>query len=848
MKSSRFFLLLLLLVALAVRSAGLFRGLETNSSFHPDASKQVTATYNFLRGHYLWYTGSLAYDGYPYGLNHVDEWLIRAAWPPIRTVLHALYPAFEFPHVPSIAALYYICRALRVLYSLAAWCLFAWMLSRLVASPARRYAWLLVAALAPIPSIVTHSATGDVGPDLFIMLALAFLVHAKDAPPRTFAFAGCGFALGCAFACKYHGILGALTPALFLPLAPLSWRERFRLGIATAIGVFAGFALLTPHVFIAPEKTLKLIGQNFVYIQHYGIDPGFESLPLHQRLGISLRQNIPIVLDAIGILTMSAAAIALYSVARRMIRMRDRAHAWDFALIAMPFGVLALSLTGKPALQPFHFSFLPLPLLLGIAVVWPQLKPRLLRIALPLVLALIGVEYACKQWRDLSFWVREDTNHLAWHMSKGLVEPPAKSDKLGTVATLVVEGENRAVFRNRPARVRIADAGDWVEFPDDAVPATPWPASHDWIFSNLPAFPRETRLVEISSDETIRRTVISPPTDEVPITFYAGSREAEIRFTYRGKSQHFVVAPLEAYTLVLPATSGVFFARDEFSGRRHSIRVQARGAPALMRVGGEPQTAADPERLTRKLGHARFVDGVCQADESNLVQQLCLLPGLYALEVDAPRETPPMTLLVDDALLHHPDRERRFVLAWSNGVWRTEWQHPRDLLFTDLSLERTDEDNRALPWRIRPVGVLPEQREKTAANAWHPARSFGRGKWTLGNLSWPDQLSRGEPLTIRIQLDAASSAREALSDYAVFLHLLDENKKQVFASDVPLLNIPSRHAGDVPAQQLGVPDLPPGRYEVCMGLYRPRTGIRVKPDGTNLAPDRRAGLGFIQID
>ncbi|MDE0840109.1 MAG: hypothetical protein OSB41_13800, partial [Kiritimatiellae bacterium] len=62
-------LCVLTLLTLYLRSAGLFRGLEREFVFHPDASKQFLALNNFLNGIDRWPVGNVTYYGYPYGLT-----------------------------------------------------------------------------------------------------------------------------------------------------------------------------------------------------------------------------------------------------------------------------------------------------------------------------------------------------------------------------------------------------------------------------------------------------------------------------------------------------------------------------------------------------------------------------------------------------------------------------------------------------------------------------------------------------------------------------------------------------------------------------------------------------------
>ena len=66
------------LAAVAFRGAGLWHGLGQDIVFHPDEPKQVMRLESYLHGHYVHHAGNLFYDGYPYGLNRVDEAFLRA--------------------------------------------------------------------------------------------------------------------------------------------------------------------------------------------------------------------------------------------------------------------------------------------------------------------------------------------------------------------------------------------------------------------------------------------------------------------------------------------------------------------------------------------------------------------------------------------------------------------------------------------------------------------------------------------------------------------------------------------------------------------------------------------------
>ena len=821
--------ILLFLLALAVRSVGLLRTAEGGASFHPDVAKQVQATHRYLKGIYLWYTGSLAYDGYPFGLNHVDEGIIRATWPVLRAGQQFVHPGAEWPRLPDLTTVHTYCRVLRVAYGMLAWLLLAWALRRVGVPPGWRAAWLLLGALAPLLSTVTHLASGDVGTDLFVMLALALLARARGAKPRPADFLLCGVALGMAFACKYQGVLGILAPALFLLLAPIAWSTRIRLGLRLAGGSLIGFALLTPHVFIDPGVTLKNIALNFRYIQRYGVDRAFFERPLGERLALCLHNNLPIAAEALGYGLVALAGLALLMALARLVRQRTREHAWDAAVILMPFAVLALAVVGKPALQPFHFSLLPLPLLLGAASIWRQPAGQI-RWLLAVLLLFTAGECALRQRYEWRFWSREEPRLVAARMQEGLLHPAP--GRMRTVARLVVEPPNMAVFRNARGAVRLANAKDWLAAPQEAVPATPWPFSTDWVFLHLPTFPRESRLLVVEPNHAVRRLVLDQAGGKTwKATLMAGSREAEVTWTINGQTGRQFLTPGQRSTLTLDSARGIAFARDDVERVRHTVSFQTRGAPVVVRLGPEPVPTTDPARLARKLAHARLLEGkaVLRDDNQALLEDAVLLPGRYALDLHAPADAPALTLSVDDALLPHAAHRITLAMHWTQNVWRAEWDHPASFLFTDIRLQAASGGGPARAWQLRPVNMLPPEPVAPAAPAWQPQVAFGGSRWVLGNLHVPATLRRDEPLILWPRLQAEPDSRERLDDYSAFIHVFDEQGQQVRALDLPLSGVPSHLDGASLPYTIALADLAPGRYEVQLGMYQPRIVRRLDP-------------------
>lgn len=834
MKTRRIITVLLLVaLALAVRSVGLFRGLEDGASFHPDVAKQVQATRNYLEGNYLWYVGSLAYDGYPFGLNHVDEVLLRLAWPAYRALTTFFQPGLVPPDLPPRNTLNYACNILRVLYGMAAWGLLGWALRRAGFTGGRMLAWMLLAALAPLSSTVTHFATGDVGTDLFVMLGLALIMSARSGTPRPWAFFGCGAALGAAFACKYHGILGLLTPGLFLLMAPLAWRTRIKLGSSLAVGAMTGFAALTPHLFIRFDRTMENIFLNFRYIQRFGADPGFFDRPLTERWRISLASNIPIVADALGYALILFALLALAAAASRWFRQRSAAQAWDTTLLLMPFAVLLLALTGKPELQPFHFSFLVFPLLLGLSLAEREAKGGL-RMLLIIGYLAAGAEYAHRQVYEWSFWSREDTRTVARRMVDGLMEPA--DGRARTVKALTVEKPNLAVFRNMPGRVRLPQAGAWIETPDELVPATPWSFSTDWIFTDLPAFPRESRMLVVDPGIPVKRMVVDRGTEtNLLLTLHAGSRETEVTWKLNGRTGRVALGPGAQQALALPTGGGTPFTFERATGRRHTLRLDSRGAPALIRVGPVPVHAGDSPSLAAKLQHAKFLDGAwpINAGRMTLMDRAVLTPGRYAFELDAPGQALPMALRIQDTLTPHPDRARSYPLTWTQDCWRVEWNHTPDHLFAHLSLTGSNEvsTTRSWTWRIRPLTPAPFPTETTMERVWTKQASFLDGRYVVGGVAVPATLPRGATLSVAPLLEASNRGREELEEYALFFHVMQHDGHQALARDIPLDHLSPPHAGEILEHRLFQLDLPPGSYQLHMGLYHPRTRQRLEPEG-----------------
>lgn len=555
----------LFLAAVFFRAPGLLHGLDGASSFHPDVAKQVVATDNFLQGHVVWYTGSLAYDGYPYGLNHVDAALVRVVWPPLRAIQRHVTPGRELPARPDIPTLYILLRVFRVLYGMVAFSAFAYCLFKTGVSPGLRTLWLLLAATAPLLSTVTHAAAGDVGTDMFVMLTLAALLPAREKPSiRAFLLAG--LFTGFAFACKYHGILVSLVPGLLLLFSGWNWGKRVFLGLLYTLGLGGGFALLTPALFVRFSRTVKLIRDNFTYIRHYNVPAEFyEQSPL-ARMSESLGGNLPIAARALGGVLSILLLVSLVRLpARTLWKERDPAKrllsAWNAAVLVTPFLILFLALSGKPMVQPFHFSFLPLPFLLGAALNWNH-AGRPAKVLLSGILVLASGENLLNQRGELFFRTREDTRALAFRVSEDLLHPASEPRNGRQLAMIAVEGENLSVFRNPPRPALAWEGDDWADHPRDALPTIPHRFSTDWILLDLPVFPRDQTLLHLRPGEHFRRTLVSSsPRELITLQVRNGSRPIRLRLRLDNQNRDIRLDPHETQTLRVSTARGRSFAR-----------------------------------------------------------------------------------------------------------------------------------------------------------------------------------------------------------------------------------------------------------------------------------------------
>jgi hypothetical protein len=322
------FLIACLLAALAaayLRASGLYRGLGDGAVYHPDSPKQVMMLYHYLHGNGVAYYDNLFYDGYPYGLNRIDEAAIRAVRAvadPVRTLL---FPEAPPKPVPTRSELYYWTRTLRALYGLAAMALGYAAVRRFGGGPWPSLAAAALYGLSPLGSTVAHAATGDVGVDLFLALAV-YCAAGYAQSGRTRWLGALGVACGMAYSCKYQGVLGLWIGGIPLLVGLLDGPRRaaslFRRGGAMALGFVGGVAATNPGFWINAAKTWRDMRHNFAFIQNYNVSADFLAKPLAERMAWGMGHNVPVVVAALGTafaaLSLAALAVAGVRLARSL--------------------------------------------------------------------------------------------------------------------------------------------------------------------------------------------------------------------------------------------------------------------------------------------------------------------------------------------------------------------------------------------------------------------------------------------------------------------------------------------------------------------------------------------------
>jgi hypothetical protein len=554
----------LTLLTLYLRSSGLFRGLEREFVFHPDAPKQVLALNNFLNDIDRWNMKHVTYDGYPYGLNQVDEWIIRPVLAVKYAIVRMTNPGIHQFDVPTHRQLFYWARILRVLYGM---CVFGLCLATARYFTRSRLAFLsvgLLMALSPLMTVVTHSATGDIGVDLFCMVTLFALCRYHDRP-RLVWIAIAGLCCGLGFACKFQGVLAAFMIASYLLLAmpTFSWRNMGRtvaLGAMSLIFLVGGIFLGSPTLRETPKTTWRDMRGNMVYVKNDAATPEFLEKSFLGKITYGLTHNGPSVCEALGLgivlLSVVALGVSLWrwwrstrsenSILSERSKSSLHIAALGFALFA---GLLSTAL--KPTIQPFHYSYL-VPILclaagLVLDMLWQSRNRSVRWLGLVVLLCTVG-DLAARSWRENYFWRRDDARGDAYAYPGDTFRKPAEyfgdhapEDEL---KRFELHDLGLPVFRNRPSVVWFPDAAFLKSIRILPVPTVTFPQTSRWIFMDGPIMPRNDRMFEVAGGRTVKKDVVFYETPQ-PMTFgiRVGDTPSTVRISAGGVTKQVHVTP-----------------------------------------------------------------------------------------------------------------------------------------------------------------------------------------------------------------------------------------------------------------------------------------------------------------
>lgn len=526
--------LIIIGLALYLRMSGLFRDLGGGAIVHPDEPKQVMALFNFLNNNYVHYYGSRFYDGYPYGLNHLDEYLLR----PLLFFFNT--------ETPTQPALYYFSRLLRVIYAMVIMAITYKLVYSFVQNKKTAFLALFFLAIAPLSITVSHFATGDIGVDLFTALCFLFLFFYQDKDHKKSWLLASGVAVGAAFSAKYNGLLVGMVPALVLVFEFLIDKNirRFATGCGVLItGVIIGILLFTPNLLLDFDTTLANIIINFNFIKNYNIPAEILQKSWLERALLGITHNSFYIIASLGWVASLCSIAGFVLVGRRYLSCLQVPRKTDclqsaliLAIALFPLLTLLISLSGKYVVQPFHFSYLQLPVIVTSCVLLSALyasRSIFLRGSSLLVTCLMILEFGSISWKENLFWRLEDNLFYEHNLPAAIYTPEAlTSRQSGNIRSLYLEPTGTSVFKNLKHHAKGPDSYLWNTLQVAPLPQIPNAVGASWLFLNGPTFPRNEKMLAIHGQAhgtTLKKYLVLPAGASIPaLGLRSGSYATEV--------------------------------------------------------------------------------------------------------------------------------------------------------------------------------------------------------------------------------------------------------------------------------------------------------------------------------
>lgn len=893
--------LVIVVIGLYFRSAGVWRGLDQGVIFHPDSPKQVLALENYLHGQKVWYMDSLFYDGYPYGLNVLDKQIIAGMYSVVRPLASILNPALHNLDYPSREQLHYWANFLRVLYGLITLMLTIFVAFWLTQSRACALLVGLIAAIAPLSSTVTHSATGDVGVDLFVMLMLAALVLLSRKFESTLlpAVALAGLLGGMAFGCKYQGalalfIVGTTVLLAMDPTRIRNWLKVFGIGIVTLLCTVAGVFLVTPALHVHTKSAWKNILRNFEFIQNYNVPKEFIERPLTQKMRIGLTGNIPLVVEALGWILVTCYIAGLLICARRWWISRKgpqdgnsrKAASLTFAIALFPLFAVLVSTSLKLEVQPFHFSFLmaPLCLIAGMALHALFLSRHVaLRVVAALLLAGTVLQLGAAARRETFFWIREDLQVAEQHYLREAFRTPLGVDRWWrsspdqVLKVFRVESPGLSVFRNKPARITHPAAAQWRSLHVLPGPTIEMGDDSSWIILDGPVLPRDDRAFRVESGRSVDRSIVlyDPVPDRITLGIRSGSLPVEIRIEGPKDVQTCELDANSQKLLQIPTRPGRDIPVDQngqYGGRIITVRCRATLGAAWVSVMSDPRELENfaltggqtnrwanpalekcaPDEIAARASETAFLSGAhsgiqLTTNEISLTESDPALPaGRYILNyrLEGIDPTNQATLKVSDSAGWLDGQGVTQSVSMGKGTTNITFEFAKPFTPYEVKILASCPTGSMVlksydlrPDTLKIIHDLQVQQQGSPLASWmqptpsvKPMTEIGvepvsfDSLLSLKSYSMPPSARPGELIRYNFRFKVHAYDTVDFHGVGVFVHLENAKGKTVCSLDVPLTATCFNTAPMAPISAILPPDLLPGQYQVCMGLYSP--GIR----------------------
>jgi hypothetical protein len=905
-----------IVVAVQFRSVGLYRGLTTGGIYHPDEPKQVLALWRYLNNKYLWHVGSLFYDGYPYGLNHVDEMVLRPVLAARKATNRFVDSERPVNTMLEVSDLYYLTRTLRVVYGMLAILLCLAASRKLSFSKSALWCVALFLAMAPISISVAHFATGDIGTNLFSALMLYFLCVYSGNHRGCWLFLA-GMSVGMAFACKYNGVLAGGAVALYLVSNAViykDWKWFFRSSGILVVGVSLGIVLLTPALLLDWGQTNGDIVANFKFIRNYGAGSWWDEMSLPSQAGYVLFVTTPRIIGHIGWVVILSAIVGLFFSGREMIKMARRKIAdvearkaiLTFSIFMYPFVALCLSISGKPEVQPFHFSYLQIPFVMGsvygIGRIGRYAAKPMMRLAVLCLLIAAALELGLTAKRDAFFWARQDNNFITHTNPERLFTDKGRGvGALDTVRSVFLESQNAAVFRNRRDLFKMYGGAFWRDLKIAPVPSIPYPDNQDWIFANGPVFPRNERMFKVKRETCEEKHIVfhEKPT-AVSIGLRSGSWPVEVRIEMGGvqetvrlvpNSQELISMTPERWRKLTSEKHDVFLVSLETEavvGDAYVTVCVNSSDSAAFRVFGGDEDAALPglpdgvsfEKLVSEVERTRYIESaevehrVLTASRSKDVK--CVFPprathepvsmplpcGTFVFECEAlvTSEKAEVLMQLDDARYQGvmTQAEQTIQLVKGHNVIKYVFSKKFAPYQCSIVMHCTEGTVRVGSWTLRPE--VPPSLKLRRAGRDQPASSKNYAEPREGGdedivfgdalrmtrMSVPEELGVTDVLSLDCGMELTKYPFRDYGEYFVFIHLLDADGGQVFASGFPVARaVINDEQGSL--IELGrLKGVVPGDYRLEMGVWNGRTRKRLNVSGAS-ASDKNQSKSKIRI-